>query len=397
MKIVVAHPGKQHVNELLRVLQNQGWLNLFITTFASNKLPKEMSQFLGQKVHKRIFSEIPNEKVLHYPFLFLLSRLKKDEVGQQLIYHMFDKKVRQDLLSSEPNIVIAYENSNLYTFKAAKLKKVITILDLAAVHHNQLEKLRKEFPVYGSSSVSDKFFFARCKAKTAALKLTDYCFCLSTYARDTLVEAAFPANRIFVIPLGIDPKIFQKKNVYDTCSSKVFRLLYTGRITAAKGLLELFHAVKELALPNFELRLVGPPSPGENILNNLPAMVSYQPALPKEKLVEEYQKADAFVNFSYTDSWAQTVVEAMACGTPVIVSDNTGAKDAVRKGGGFIIPTGDSSMLKEKISYLYHNRNELERLGREAHAIAQKFTWNHYHAQLKAALEDIAQRENIKT
>jgi glycosyltransferase involved in cell wall biosynthesis len=86
------------------------------------------------------------------------------------------------------------------------------------------------------------------------------------------------------------------------------------------------------------------------------------------------------------------VLEAMACGTPVIITENTGSKDAVSKGGGFVIPSGDMDALKEKISFLYRNRTVMEDMGRKAHLVAQQYTWENYYRQVQFAVEDIAKK-----
>jgi len=141
--------------------------------------------------------------------------------------------------------------------------------------------------------------------------------------------------------------------------------------------------------------LVGP-IVDKDFMNSVDYPYEYKGHLSQEELVQCYQAADIFISTSYTDSWAQTVIEAMACGTPVIVSDNTGAKDAVAKGGGYVVPTGDSTALKDKIKYLFQHRDELEQMGRRAATIAGQYTWDNYHEQLMNAISDIAKTEQIQ-
>lgn len=43
----------------------------------------------------------------------------------------------------------------------------------------------------------------------------------------------------------------------------------------------------------------------------------------------------------------------MACGTPAIVSENMGSKDAMIQGGGFVVPARDVEVLKERMLYFY--------------------------------------------
>ena len=69
-----------------------------------------------------------------------------------------------------------------------------------------------------------------------------------------------------------------------------------------------------------------------------------------------FNESDVFVFPSYLDSWAMVVVEAMACGLPVLVSENTGAKDVVHESCGEILSVGNYHQLKEKIEYIINDK-----------------------------------------
>ncbi|MDB5240048.1 MAG: hypothetical protein JWP57_673, partial [Spirosoma sp.] len=176
-----------------------------------------------------------------------------------------------------------------------------------------------------------------------------------------------------------------------------FRMLFVGTITYRKGVDLLLQTFKNLDLPNAELVLVGPVSDGRDLLRLCTGSIRYVPFLHQNELATYYQEADVFVFPSYLDSWGQVVLEAMACGTPVIVTENTGAKDALVKGGGFVIPAGNVMALAEKIEYFYNNRAEVERIGREARRVAEQYTWENYYRQVTDALTDIAHRVGIHT
>ena len=94
---------------------------------------------------------------------------------------------------------------------------------------------------------------------------------------------------------------------------------------------------------------------------------------------------------SYLDSWGRVVLEAMACGTPVIVTENTGVKDAVGANGGRVIPVGDLSQLKEGIFHFYHHRSEVESMGKQARKNAEKYTWEGYRNQVVTKVREIYQ------
>ncbi len=81
----------------------------------------------------------------------------------------------------------------------------------------------------------------------------------------------------------------------------------------------------------------------------------------------------------------------MPGGLPVICTKNTGGEDIIRDGkDGFIIPIRDVEALKEKIMYLYDNRdicNEMGQLAKER--VSKGFTWDDYGDRMIAKFRDI--------
>jgi glycosyltransferase involved in cell wall biosynthesis len=65
------------------------------------------------------------------------------------------------------------------------------------------------------------------------------------------------------------------------------------------------------------------------------------------------QKADVFVHPSYEDGFGYAPMEALACGVPVVVTEDTGMKEYVRDGvNGFIVPTGSVDAIVAALRHL---------------------------------------------
>jgi glycosyltransferase involved in cell wall biosynthesis len=74
--------------------------------------------------------------------------------------------------------------------------------------------------------------------------------------------------------------------------------------------------------------------------------------------LERLRGASLYVHPTYSDGFGYAPVEAMACGVPVLVSEDAGMKDLVEEGGrGAVLPTGDLEALVEAITASY--RGEL--------------------------------------
>jgi glycosyltransferase involved in cell wall biosynthesis len=186
-----------------------------------------------------------------------------------------------------------------------------------------------------------------------------------------------------VANLGFDPLSFSSKASYS--KSGKLKVIFAGTLTGRKGIDLLLKASKELE-EIMELTLVGPMADSEEILNQYKGYYTWHPFADHTTLNKLFSQSDLFAFPSYLDSWAMVVTEAMACGLPVIISENTGAKESV-KDGGFIIPVGDLEALKNKILDFYDDRNSLEVLGKKAREASLKYTWNAYYDKVKSIMD----------
>jgi glycosyltransferase involved in cell wall biosynthesis len=401
MKIIVSHDGKQHVNALLTGLGKRGVLTHFFTSIATNKLSFThlLSEKWRKKLNKRAFTNVDSRLITHFPTIAILTNFFKSEHRRIFtVYQWFDKIVAKRLKTMDFDIVIGHENSNLQSFKTAKQREKITVLDFCAIHHNFQKTWLAKLGTYQNQAELDEI----CAHKDAAFGYTDYILALSSFAEKTLIDNGFPAKRIFKTYLGVNHTVFKpkmhynlpKKGIYTEGSpffeNRPFELYFVGTMTNRKGLPFLIDVHKKLLKLglNVRLTLIGPPDdfapPPEETPN-----YRYFSFLNHAELVEMHHNLDLFAFPSYLDSWAQVVIEAMACGSPALVSENTGAKDAVEKGGGFVLPVDDLMAWVTAIETFYHDRFLLEQMGRKAAEIAKTYTWEAYHEQVFEAMTTI--------
>jgi len=96
----------------------------------------------------------------------------------------------------------------------------------------------------------------------------------------------------------------------------------------------------------------------------------------KENLEKIYLASDIFMMLSRFDTFGMTVLGAMGASLPVIISDNVGAKDLVRKGkNGFVIEdTNNTNMICDEIGFMLENKTRI-RVAREAYNMALNNSW----------------------
>ncbi len=99
--------------------------------------------------------------------------------------------------------------------------------------------------------------------------------------------------------------------------------------------------------------------------------------IPNPQLPRFYQMADLYISASHTDGSSVSLMEALACGLPCLVSDIPANREWVREGeNGWLFPDGDWQALAAKILHAVHHRADLPALGKAARQTAeQKADW----------------------
>jgi glycosyltransferase involved in cell wall biosynthesis len=99
--------------------------------------------------------------------------------------------------------------------------------------------------------------------------------------------------------------------------------------------------------------------------------------IPEEQLPDLYSSADIFVLPSLWEVLPISLLEALACGAPLLVSDAGGNPEVVENGvNGFVFRKGDTKELAKKMKALISDSKMRERMGRESRRIAvERFDW----------------------
>jgi len=193
----------------------------------------------------------------------------------------------------------------------------------------------------------------------------------------------FNDNEITIIPNGILPP-----NTPSTpYNERDHALLFIGRNEPRKGLHVLINAFSQLIAtnPNLKLWLVGPDTDqitGKNIVN-------FGVVTESRKFELLSQAKGLCVPSLGSESFGIILLEAMACGCPVIASNINGYQNVITNhSNGIFFNPGDIHDLCQKISLLLQNNNDLEQLISAGHQTVQTFSWDtiarnylsHYHS-----------------
>ena len=96
---------------------------------------------------------------------------------------------------------------------------------------------------------------------------------------------------------------------------------------------------------------------------------------PAEDVVKAYLESSIFVLSSRFEGFGMVLVEAMACGLPVVSFDCPAGPDEIITDGvdGLLVPSGDVHALAEKLMTLMTDENLRRRLGQQARQTAQRY------------------------
>lgn len=197
-----------------------------------------------------------------------------------------------------------------------------------------------------------------------------------------LAQMTSPDLDIAVIPNGIDMEVFKPASGVNRSSP--VRLLTVGRLVKQKNLPFLLNAISSINSPlkeKIRLDIVGegPERSGlEKMIRDmgLTNWATVRGWLPKEKVLEFYQKASIFVLPSLEEGMPNVILEAMACELPVLASDVSGNCDLVLPGeNGYLFALGHREDFIYYLEKMSGDEALRRKMGKKSRQLASNYKW----------------------
>ena len=183
-----------------------------------------------------------------------------------------------------------------------------------------------------------------------------------------------------VIPFGVDTKMLnpdsgtpaKQEEIQKSYGKRI--VLFVGRLVYYKGVEYLIRAMKGI---DARLVIIGEGPLKQKLLNEvrdngLEAAVTFLPYRPQDELADYYRAASVFVlpSIYKSEAFGITIIEAMACGLPVISTElGTGTSYANQDGRtGYVVPPRDSDAIHRALIRLLSDNTELSNMGKAAFA-----------------------------
>ena len=215
---------------------------------------------------------------------------------------------------------------------------------------------------------------------------------VSTHIEKDDIAKLYQADgtHIEVIPPGVDTALFKPADTpaarKDLGLPDKRTILYVGRIEPLKGLDILLKAVSLLSgRSDTHLLIVGGSLERDAELDRLKALadtidigdiVTFTGSVSQEQLSAYYNAADVFVLPSWYESFGLAALEAMSCGTPVVVSRVGGLTTFIEHGEtGYLVPWRCPDAFARSLETLLENPQLRKAMGRAARHRAKRMSW----------------------
>ncbi|MBD2166676.1 glycosyltransferase family 4 protein [Calothrix membranacea FACHB-236] len=210
---------------------------------------------------------------------------------------------------------------------------------------------------------------------------------INQVSRAKLIDLGLDPEKVHVIPCGVDvpdEPLIRSKN-------EIIRCLAVGRMVPKKAPILLLEAFRQAVqvYPNLHLDYIGTgemlPAVRQFIQGlNLAEKVTLHGGQPNEFVQQYIKQADIFLQHSIVDpdtgdeeGLPVSILEAMACGLPVVATSHAGIPEAVvDQKSGFLVSEGDCLDMAQKIVLLAQDANLRSKMGFAGWQRAKElFTW----------------------
>lgn len=197
--------------------------------------------------------------------------------------------------------------------------------------------------------------------------------------RQEAIASGMHTEGIVTFPWGINlqhfrpnPELIKDTDTFTLLSTRAWESIY-GIDTIAQAFVESARRI-----PQLRLVMLGDGSLDRYIRQiflegSVLEQVNFAGFVEQAELPAYYQSADLYIAATHSDGSSISLLEAMACGTPVLVSNIPGNKEWIESGKeGWLFPVGDSAALSASINHAWEQRTCLTAMGQAARTAAER-------------------------
>jgi glycosyltransferase involved in cell wall biosynthesis len=419
-KIVVATPDQQHSLRLANALNEEGILYKYMTTVydGNSTCMRIIKVFVSKDNRKRIanhksdvladaqVSQLCELSGLICTFLGRYDRNRKlYDVWRNRTVEIFGRQVAEFAIRNRVDAVIMYDTvaSSCFEILEREAPNVKRILDVSAANHLYMNEvysrdmeISPDFAGKLESEIGIWYKPEIIRMIEKELEVTQYFLVPSEFVKNSLLYSGIDEERIYTCPYGVDLEKFgfREKRIKET--HKPVEFVFVGGTKQLKGFSYLAEAFMGLKTSEANLTVIGNNSLPESIERRYEGRINFIGFVLHDKLPKVLEEMDVLVFPSLGEGMSLSVIEAMASGLPVIVSENSGVDVLIEEGeNGFVVPIQNSEMIRQKMKWFVDNRHRIPEMGLRSHEMVRNFTWESYGKRVAMCIKGICElKEN---
>ena len=372
MKTNIVVFGKFHAHHLALELARVDNLEKVYTTYPISRFSKAPE--LKNKIRSYFIFDVINRIQRK---IFNSNRL------EQLLKNLFAYLVSFYIKSN--SLVVAWSTSALPLTKSKKNFKIF--LERGSCHYlDQIKLLNK---AYEENNLRFKPNKIACRQELKEYKNCYKIIVPSLFAYNSFLKNGINKHKIEINQLGCDLRSFYPSK--KTYNSDNFIILSVGLASIQKGTWDLVKVINELSV-DYKIKLIHVGNIANNefkIIKNKINLynVEFISSVKEKELIKFYHQADLFVLNSIQDGFGMVLLQAYACGIPIISTYNTGFKDILEKdqNAGNIINPFSKTELKKAVLYFIHKTKSKVYKKNETLSF---FDWENYRNRYLKILND---------
>ncbi|THD09543.1 glycosyltransferase family 4 protein [Metallibacterium scheffleri] len=399
--ILVINSSFPELNQLAAGLAEQGMLSRYVRPYANMGragerilasipgLRSAYAQTFGRRVMPaRLISEHIQQAALGWDIVMAAhSRLTHSTMRNRQtrirLMHRWAKAIANAGARAfrDESMVVASWGCAEPAFLAAKTRGAVCVLNYSLAHHAYTRRYLQEEaelePNFAATLNGHDLPTWQIAQLDREIELADHVLVGSSFVRDTFIAEGVPAEKLEVIPYGVDTSLFrpgEPKPAWDDS----FNIVFVGQLSQRKGLSYLLKAYEQIQDAKTTLTLVGQMQDNGTALKPWRHLFRHVPHVPRAQLADLFRQADVFAFPTLIEGMGLVVIEAMACGLPVLTTSN-GHGDIVRDGvDGYLVPPRDVGVLAKRMQELKQAPALRKTMALNATTRAGEFTWVNY-------------------
>jgi glycosyltransferase involved in cell wall biosynthesis len=200
---------------------------------------------------------------------------------------------------------------------------------------------------------------------------------------------------IVIVPNGINLSDYPDDPCLKDSATHRNGILYVGRLSPVKGVEYLIRSMKHVhdEIPDAILILIGSGKEREQLTTlsiqlGIQNYVQFIGLVSRDKVRTFMQQADIFVLPSLSEGIPNVILEAMACGLPIIASRVGGIPDLITNGkNGYLVEAKDTSDLADKIILLLSDETLRKKISDNNRLHIKKYSWENVISELEKIYE----------